>query len=888
MPWLRRAYRVVILTLPPGYRRLYGAEMEDVFVHCLETERRRHPGTVWLTFVLVRATIDALILAASLRRDGLLGRLASDGDPAEMRRSLVRTHELRLVFRLISRRPFFAASIVFMLALGIGATSAIFSVVSGVLLRPLPFPHPDRLVSVWASIPSRNLTEVTFSEANFWDVRDLNRSFDALGAWHGASFTVTGGGTPERVDGARVSVDFFRALSPRLALGQLFQPGDDDPGAPGDRVLLSHRFWVRRYGADPAVVGTAVTLDGRAHTIVGVLPPGSPWLERADAFVPFVRRPDGDRGSWEYLAVGRLRDGMTLETARADLARVMRELEARHPDVNTGMTATVESSAEWIAGPALRQTLWTLFGATGLLLLIACVNVANLLLAHASARGREMAIRAALGASRFDLVRERMTEAGALSVLAAVAGTGVAWGMLQALKALDPGGVPRLASVGIDAATLAFTAAVALVVAVITGLVPALRAPVAAVQSALGRSPRGAVGSRHDDRLRRALVAVEVALSLTLLVGAGLLVRSLVEVLSADRGFQTDRRLVAVVSMPGAYPGPRRAALAESILARVRALPDVVSAAAVSGVPLLSGSTGLGIVAADSDGGDANVPWATWRIVTKEYFETMGLPLVAGRGFTEHDIIEKPWRLIVSKRLADELWPGQNPVGRTALLWKGQGNLPGEVIGVVGDMRERGLEAGPTMAVYFPAYGALGGTTLRLVMHTRTEPLTVAPMLQAAVRDLDPTLPISGIRTLDDLVGQSIATRRFTMVLLSVFAVLAVLLSSAGVYGVLAYTVSRRTAEIGVRLALGASPRQVLVRVFSDGMTPVIAGVVLGAAAAFWGSRVLASLLYEIRPDDPLTYVAVTAALVCVAALACYIPARRVLRVDPSVALRTE
>jgi putative ABC transport system permease protein len=497
-----------------------------------------------------------------------------------------------------------------------------------------------------------------------------------------------------------------------------------------------------------------------------------------------------------------------------------------------------------------------------------------------------MAVRTALGATRLDLIRLRLTEAAVLSGMSAVAGWGVAWGMLRALQRLNPGGLPRLATVDLDLSTFILTAAVAVVVALVTGLVPALWTPGAGMAPVLGRSRRGLVGSRHEDRLRRVLVAVEVALSLTLLVGAGLLVRSLAEVLAADRGFQTDQRLLATVSLPSGYAVSRREAIVETILARVRALPDLQSAAVVSGTPLSPGSTGLGIVAAGRDRPD--VPWATWRIVTKEYFDTMGLPLIAGRGFTEHDIIEKPWRLIVSKRLADELWPGQNPVGQTAILWRGQGDLSGEVIGVVGDMRERGLDQPPTMAVYFPAYGALGTTTLRLVMHTRGDPMALVPLVQEVVREIDTNLPVSGIRTLDELVSQSVATRRLAMTLLSVFAVLAVILSAAGVYGVLAHSVSRRTGEIGVRLALGASPRQVLAGVCADGMWPVLAGIAIGAAATFWTSRLMTSLLYEVRPSDPFTYLSMTSLLVLVAACACYLPARRVLRVDPATALRTE
>jgi putative ABC transport system permease protein len=374
-----------------------------------------------------------------------------------------------------------------------------------------------------------------------------------------------------------------------------------------------------------------------------------------------------------------------------------------------------------------------------------------------------------------------------------------------------------------------------------------------------------------------------------LLIGAGLLVRSLVQVLNVERGFQTEQRLLATVSIPGAYADARRAQIVTDILARLETMPEVVSVALVSGRPLSRGSTGLGIVAADhQDIPEASVPWATWRVVTKDYFRAMGLPVIAGRGFTEQDEIGKPWRAIISQRLAEQLWRGENPVGKTAILWKGQGNRQAEVIGIVGNMRERGLENDPTLAVYFPAYGALDATTLQLVMHTKGRPEAVVPALRAAVSSIDSNLPVSGIRTLEEIVTTSVGTRRFTMLLLAVFAGLALVLAVAGVYGVLAYSVARRTAEIGVRLALGAQRRQVLGRVFAYGMRPVLVGMVIGLAATLWLSQFMASLLFGIQQVDLLTYVAASVTLTSTAALACYVPARRVLGVDPVAALRTE
>jgi putative ABC transport system permease protein len=797
--------------------------------------------------------------------------------------------DIQSTLRLVRKQPIFTAGVVLMLALGIGATTAIFSVVYGVLLRPLPFPEPDRLVQVWGSIPARGLTRNSLTEANFWDMRDMNRTFEELGAYHGDSFTLTDGGNPERVTGGRVSVGFFRALGVRPVAGRLFEPGEDEPGSPTDRVLLSHGLWTRRFGSDRGLIGRTIMLDGRPYEVLGVLPAGTPWLNIADAFTPFIRRPDANRGSWEYVGLGRLKPGVTLQAALADLERVAKELEARYPDTNKGAGAAIGSSDEWIASDQLRRTLWILLGACGLLLVIACVNVTNLLLARASTRVRETAVRTALGASRADLVRERLTE----SVLLSVAGAGVGWlvaiGMLAILKAFDPGGIPRLADVDLNGWVLAFSALAALVVGIATGLIPALQAPLADVLPALRQGQRGAVGERRHDVIRSLFVGAEVALSLTLLIGAGLLVRSLVQVLNVERGFQTEQRLLATVSIPGAYADARRAQIVTDILARLETMPEVVSVALVSGRPLSRGSTGLGIVAADhQDIPEASVPWATWRVVTKDYFRAMGLPVIAGRGFTEQDEIGKPWRAIISQRLAEQLWRSENPVGKTAILWKGQGNRQAEVVGIVGNMRERGLENDPTLAVYFPAYGALDATTLQLVMHTKGRPEAVVPALRAAVSSIDSNLPVSGIRTLEEIVTTSVGTRRFTMLLLAVFAGLALVLAVAGVYGVLAYSVARRTAEIGVRLALGAQRRQVLGRVFAYGMRPVLVGMVIGLAATLWLSQFMASLLFGIQQVDLLTYVAASVTLTSTAALACYVPARRVLGVDPVAALRTE
>lgn len=797
-------------------------------------------------------------------------------------------HDLRGTWRLVRVQPIMSLAIVVMLALGIGATTAIFSVVHGVLLKPLPFADFDRIVQVWGTSPSRGWTRSSFSAANFWDLRDQQQTFEEFGALTNTSFSLTGSAAPERLTGARVTTGFLRSLGIRPVGGRLFEPGEDQPGKGESIVMLSNGFWTRRFNRDPSIVGQTVTLDGQAYTVIGVLPGGGSWLNAGDVFVPLIQRPNANRGSFEWAVIGRLKAGVTPQAATSDLVSIMKDLEAKYPNVNTGLSAALGSSREWIANDVLRRTLWILLGAVGLLLVIACLNVTNLLLVRASARSRDSALRIALGASRSDVVRERLTETLLYSAAGAILGWFVASGMLRGLQALAPAGVPRLADVTLNGWVLAFAGGCAMLVGLVTGIVPAMRVPLGNIVESLRHGARGSAGDRGQNRLRNAFVTVEVALALLLLVGAGLLVRSLVTVMSVDRGFHSENRMLVTVSLPQSYGEVRLENMVKEILSRLQSLPAVVSVGAVSGRPLGAGSTGLGLAAADKPETPGAVPWASWRIVTPDYFKTMGLPLIAGRGFTSEDVIAKPWRTVISKRVADQLWPGENPIGKTAILWKGQSNRQGEVIGVVADMRERGLEAGPTLAVYFPSGGALATTTLQLVLHTKGRSEEVVPALRTTVAGVDPNLPVSNIRTLEEVVTASLAERRMTMWLIGAFAGLALLLALAGVYGVLAYSVTRRTSEIGVRLALGAEHGRVLKTVLSQGMRPVVIGVALGLVATLAASQLMVTLLFEVSPYDATTYAGVVAALLVVATLACYLPARRVLGVDPATALRVE
>jgi putative ABC transport system permease protein len=882
----RVLYRLVLRLMPRADRLAYGGEMEALFVECVEREGRR--GRRARLAAILRGFTDLLVFAAAahFRRRAAVPAI----EPVHRaRRTDVVGHDVRATLRLMRSQPMLSAAIVLMLALGIGATTAIFTVVYGVLLKPLPFPDADRLVQVSGTIPDRGWTSTSISEANFWDLHDGNHTFEEFGMLAFGSFSLTGIDLAERLSAVQVTTGFLRSLRVQPVAGRIFEPGEDQKGRGENLVVLSHRFWTRRFAGDPGIIGRTITLDNRPYSVIGVLPAGSPWIDVADVFVPFIRRDNPDRGSFEYTVVGRLKDGVSAEGALADLSTITRRLEREYPATNKGLGVVINPSRTWIASEQLRRTLWILLGSVALLLLIACLNVTNLLLVRASARARENAVRSALGASRADLVRERLTESLLYSGLGTTLGWFLASWMLSLLKTLNPGGIPRLDEVTLNGWVLAFAALAALLVGLLTGLVPAWRTPMGNVVTALRQGARGAMGDRAQSRLRTVFVTAEVALALMLLIGAGLLVRSLVGVLSVDRGFHTDNRILVTVTVPSSYGEVRIAQTNEEVIAKLATLPQVQSVAAVSGRPLSRGSTGLGIAAADKpEPPGGSVPWATWRIVTPDYFKAMGLELVAGRSFTKQDVIAKPWQAIISKRAADLLWPGENPIGRTIILWKGQNNRPGTVIGVVSDMRERGLESDPTLAVYFPAGGAMAATTLQLVLHTQGPPQNVVPAVRAIVASVDPNLPVSNVRTLDEIVSASVATRRMTMWLLTTFAGVALVLALAGVWGVLAFAVTRRTSEIGVRLALGARHRDVLRSVVVNGMRPVAIGAAVGLTATVGLSRLMSNMLFEVRPHDPLTYGAVAFAVMFVAMLACYLPARRVLRVDPAIALRTE
>ena len=803
--------------------------------------------------------------------------------------------EMRQSFRGLRRNPGLTILGTGMLALGMGASTVVFSIFYAALVQPLPFREPQRLAELWETRLSRGIDRASFAEANFWDVRARNHSFEEVAAYHYDEANLTGSGPAQKVTAISVTANFFRALGVSPVLGRDFSPADDHGGYDNRVLIVGNRFWRSRLGADPNIVGKTLRLNGRACTVVGVLPPGEPWLNE-QIYEPFGQRPNTDRGSWEFEVIGRLASGVSVEAAHADLQRIAGELGQSYPNDDKGIGFLLGPSNAWVAGDTTRRALWVLLGAVTFLLLIACLNIANLLLARGTARQREIAVRTALGAGRARLVRFVMMESILLSGFGATLGLALAYATVHGIQTLEISGIPRLADAGLNPWVLAFAALIALSTGVLSGLAPALQAPANGIAAALRDSDRQ-TGGRGQGRLRALLVTGEVALSFLLLAGAGLLIRSFTELMSVNSGFQTAHRLMFSVSMPSSYyeNGVGKQFL-DRFFERLSAVPEVIAVGAVSHRPVEGGNPGMGIdsVSARQGPGEGAIPWASWRIVSPGYFRAIGLPLQSGRVFDEGD--RPVWaekgqpdpqrRVVISERLAKLIFPNEDPIGKHVTLWKGQSGGDAEVIGVVGDSRERGLASDPSLAVYLP-YGR-NALTSEIVVHTRGNPLALAPTVRSIVGGLDPNLPVSDVRSFEDVVNRAVAPQRFNAIVLGVFSGFALLLAMTGLYGVLSYSMSRRTSEIGLRVALGASGRNILGMTIRQGMRPVLLGVALGAIGAFWLSRYMMALLFGIKPFDLQTYFAVAILLLATALLACYLPGRRAMRIDPAVALRIE
>ena len=798
--------------------------------------------------------------------------------------------ELRQSIRALRHNPGMTAMCALMLALGIGASATIFSVFEAALLRPLPFRDTGRLVELFETRLDRGMNEVAFSEADFWDLRDRTKSFERVAAYHSNEANLTGD-QPEKVSAPQVTVDFFRTLGVAPVLGRDFSAAEGRANV----AILGNKFWKTRFGGNANVLGKLLRLSDKSYTVVGVLPAGEPWIDD-QVYLPFPYHPNADRGSWEFSAVGRLAKGVTSEAAKTELHRLAELLATANPKEDKGLGFNFLPSRRWIAPDSTRTALRFLLAAVGLLALIACVNVANLLLARGLARQREIAVRIALGAARARLVRFVMLESLLLSMLGAILGLTLAAACVRVLRTVEIQGIPRLDEVSLNLWVLFFTLGVTLITSLLCGLAPALQTPVRGIAAALRESDRQTGASRRQGRLRSMLVTAEVALAFLLLVSAGLVLRSFQGLLNEHRGFATTHRLMFSLSYPESYgENGRGKQFVDSLLEELSANPDIVSSGAVNVRPVEGPNYGMGVVAASHSLTSASPPWAGWRIITPGYLRTVGLPLLHGRNFNETD---KPvWAergqpppshrtVMLSSALAKLLFPSEDPIGKHTLLWKGQGGPDAEVVGVVGDSLERGLDHGPALTVYLP-YGRIAVPS-EFVVETRGNPLAVVPAVRAVIARLDPNLPLGDIRAFDDVVSRSVSSQRMNSVVLATFSGFALLLASLGIYGVLSYSVSRRTSEIGLRMALGASESSILRITVGQGLLPALAGIAIGGAIAAWLSRYLEPLLFGVQPFDLSTYAAVSALLLVTAALACFVPGRRAIRTDPAIALRLE
>jgi len=801
--------------------------------------------------------------------------------------------DLLYALRRLRKAPGFTAVAVVTLALGIGANSAIFSVVNGVLLRPLPYPESDRLVGMYHVSDGRR---TTMSGPNFIDAVHAATSLESAAAVYSASATLTGdGGEPSQLDVARVSASLFTVLRVGPALGRAFNADEDTPGK-ADVVVLSYALWQGRFGGDPRVIGRRIQLDGVACEVIGVMPPGFSYPSDRQAWLP-IPYDNGfvstQRAAWYLRAIARLKPGVTPAQSAAELETIGRNLARQYPDANEGVGMTTFPLHEAMVGD-IRQSVLILLGAVGLVLLIACANVANLLLARSAARESEMAVRTALGARRGRLVRQLLTE----SVILSMAGGGLGlllgvWGAAF-LVSLKPQGIPRLDAVAVDTTVILFTFGIAVVTGLLFGAVPAFQATRGGLSASLKAGGRGAVTNRGGARVRGVLVVVEMALAVMLLAGAGLLMRSFVRLQSVNPGFDATRTLSFELSLPRARYAeqPAQVAFFDQLLPRLRALPGVRASEAVTMLPLTASNFNISFEIV----GRPPVPLALQpsmevRVATPGYFGAMAIPITRGRGFTDGDTAGQPPVVLVSEAAARTFFPGEDPIGKTIKLGWGRGpgrpRAGGQVVGIVGDVKVERLSDPDEPHVYLP-YRQWPDRSMSVVVKTTTPPASLVAAVRQEVYAIDPNLPLASVGSLEQIVSESISQQRFYMLLLTAFASVALVLAAVGIFGVLSYAVSQRTREIGIRMALGAHGRSVIRLIVRDAMVLVGCGVAAGLSLSLLLSRAMTTMLFAIAPRDPATYATVSVTLAVVALFASWLPARRATRVDPIVALRAD
>lgn len=800
--------------------------------------------------------------------------------------------DLKYGLRVLLKSPGFAATAILVLALGVGANTAIFSVVNAVLLRPLPLKEPDRLVLVWHVPPEKSFPGVkTFSvsPANYLDWQNQNHVFDKIAAFQRPSFNLTGRAQPESVTAGTATADFFSVLQVQPILGRVFAADEDQPGH-NKVVVLSAGFWQSHFGSDPKALGQKLTLDGEAYSIIGVMPPTFDFPPKAEIWTPlaWTDKERAVRGDHNYIVAARLKPGVDLKQAQAEMNTISSRLQQQYPVDDAGWGAVVAPLREELVGD-IRPALLVLLGAVAFVLLIACANVANLTLAKVFGRRKEIAIRTVLGASRARVMRQVLSETLLLSLAGGALGVILAKFAIKLITTNFADDLPRFWEIGLNMDVLAFSLVVSILTGLIAGLAPAWRLTKTNLNDAMKQGLGKTDSDSGGDRLRSVLVVCEVALSLVLLIGAGLLIRSLWNLRSVNPGFDAQNVLTMSIAMPETkYPKPReQAAFYNQVLEKVRVLPGVEFAGAVTGLPLTGGSTQPFSIEGEPVLPMADQPEVAVREITPGYLHSMRIPLFKGREINESDTVDRPSVVLVSESFAKRFWPNQDPIGKHLTLTFYPG-IVREVVGIVGDVKQDNLDMKmPRETIYNPM-AQMSRSGLRFVVRTTSPPGALVSPVTNAVHQVDPDEPVLHVETMEDVVNDSLFQQRFSMLLLSSFAGLALLLAAVGIYSVLAYAVRRRFREIGVRVALGAQTSDVLRMVVYDGLRPTLIGVAIGLAAALAFSRAVSSLVYGVKPADPATFLAISALLVLVALFASIVPAYRAARVDPMKALRDE
>ena len=816
--------------------------------------------------------------------------------------------DLRYALRTFGKNPGFALAAVLSLAIGIGANTSIFSVANALLLRSLPYQDAERLVILWNRSPGLNITQDWFSTAQYLDIKTGHQGFEQVAIAIGGNYTLTGDGEPERVGAIRVSSNLLPMLAVKATRGRIFTPDEDLPGRPATAVL-TYGMWVRRYGSDPQMIGKGIKINGLPYEVAGILPQGFslprevlPTLygtEQADIFLPLPLAPAAAqvRTNEDYNVIGKLKPGVSVAQAQAEMDTITARLRRDYPEAyppNGGLTFSIVPLLEQVVGN-VRRSLVVLLASVGVVLLIACANVANLLLSRAVARQQEMAVRAALGASRGRIVRQLLTESVLLALCGGAIGLVLCAGSLKWFHVLGAKSIPRLNDVGIDGRVFAFTLLVSVFSGLLFGLAPALRISRLDLNAMLKDASRGSAGTSavwgRGNNVRRLLVTSELALSVVLLIGAGLLIRSFARLQNVSPGFNPQNVLTFELTMTGRQYSEPQTVLNKyrQLWERLEQLPGVTACGGVTSLPLSQAFAWTPITVE----GRTPLPGekflnADERLAGGHYFEAMGIPLRRGRFFTEQDDRSNPRVVIVDEYMADQLWPGQDPIGKRIHIVELKSDDPWQtVVGVVGRVKQDSLDSEPRIAFYLP-HTQFPARAMTVVLRSRSDPAGLTQAVQGELRGLDPDLPLYSVRTMNTRVDESLARRRFSMTLLAVLAVVALALATIGIYGVMAYLVNQGTREIGIRMALGATQGNILNMVIRQGMALAISGVAIGLTSAFALTRLLRSLLFGVEATDPFTFLGMALLLTLIALLASYIPARRAVRIDPMISLRCD